>query len=483
MASTIQPALVSFWSHSTDVANENFLCGGVFVAPGLILTVKHVFKESNHVEIWVRPDADSLQAYPISSAPEVHSSMDAALVKITQMPPDARVLAWQPGHSFDRADAAYTLNGYFEGRCELGKALTVHNMDVAARWYITSPRHPVGHSGSAVCKGELLWGIATGHYIEPTTDRGCVIAVHQLWSGWLERYLPPVAPAPAAGTRTPPPQPSGLDRLATCLAALCSKPDMPVNLTAKLSDSLRVGLQSLRALKTAHELAEQGPELVIRMTKIMVIPDRTSSEVLSPDQRNELRDGLEVAMVFAARLGIQPDAARGVIDQETLLVFPSATDLAASIALRHEPHKSWVSDSPLGNGAVRDRSNVEFKLESGEGAASVRSLETLLFKEVSNTKLAPAVLSERDRVWARGEWNNARLEGRKHCAVIEAAGQDICPPELVGWAAKNHISLLVLTGDDPLNSVFVVGEAEMTGRLRYFLNLFQCDPDWKRVPP
>jgi hypothetical protein len=31
-----------------------------------------------------------------------------------------------------------------------------------------------------------LWGITIAHYVDPTTDRGCAVAIHQLGAGWLE---------------------------------------------------------------------------------------------------------------------------------------------------------------------------------------------------------------------------------------------------------------------------------------------------------
>ncbi|MFZ5550870.1 MAG: phage tail sheath C-terminal domain-containing protein [Pseudomonadota bacterium] len=176
-------ALASLWRSPTSTAEKDFVCSGVFVAPRRLLTAAHALAGAQ--PLFVRPAANATQAYPIQQV-VAHTTLDAALVAIEQMPDGATALPLLASPGFDPAQGAYTLNGYFEGRRESPLGLTVLSFDPLARWYVTTPRHPKGHSGSAVCHGDKLWGLATAHYNDPTADRGCVIAIHQLWDGWLD---------------------------------------------------------------------------------------------------------------------------------------------------------------------------------------------------------------------------------------------------------------------------------------------------------
>ena len=181
----VRLALASLWRSQTSTSEEDFVCSGVFIAPGRLLTAAHALAGAEMGTIFVRPYVDATQAYPILQV-TTHATLDVALVSIEQMPDGAVAVPLLVSPGFDPAREAYTLNGYFEGRRESPIALTVLSFDPLARWYVTAPRHPKGHSGSAVCHGYKLWGLAAAHYNDPTADRGCVIAIHQLWLGWLE---------------------------------------------------------------------------------------------------------------------------------------------------------------------------------------------------------------------------------------------------------------------------------------------------------
>lgn len=204
MADDLRPALASLWRSRTSTAETDFLCSAAFVGPGLLLTAGHVFEDRPAAEVFVRPAVDATLAYPITAL-QRHGELDAALVRIERHPPGARVLPVQIDPTVQPGDAC-TLNGYFEGRLETGLPLRVLNWDPAARWFVIAPRQPAGHSGSAICDGDRLWGLSVEHYVDPTVDRGCAIALHQLWRGWLQALLP--APPPTAATSAAAPAPT-----------------------------------------------------------------------------------------------------------------------------------------------------------------------------------------------------------------------------------------------------------------------------------
>ena len=91
------------------------------------------------------------------------------------------------------------LHGYFEGASEAGQLVHPLNFDDAHKQYRLDTKQPEGHSGSALCIGERVWGMAIRHYRDPNIHRGCALAVHQFWD-WLGPLLPESAKA------EPPPQ-------------------------------------------------------------------------------------------------------------------------------------------------------------------------------------------------------------------------------------------------------------------------------------
>ena len=147
MAADIESGLVGLWSDKSDTDERFFACSGFFVGPGLILTVGHVFKDRDWGKLWVRPQVEGQTAIPIFSEPDLHPSLDGALLKIEQMPRGAAVLSLDRGPDADFKANAYALHGFHEGRLDSGSHLTVHSFDSEQRYHLTSPKHPVGHSG------------------------------------------------------------------------------------------------------------------------------------------------------------------------------------------------------------------------------------------------------------------------------------------------------------------------------------------------
>lgn len=217
-------SLASFWRHPTDTGPAQFECSGVFVGDGRILTVAHAFDDG--APRWVRPYVDGTQAYALVAAPDRHPQLDAAVARVETMPGGAA-----------RAELDFTppgatlevfLSGYFEGRGEAAYPARWLAFDPAERYHLIDTKQPVGYSGSPVASGDRLWGIATSHFTDANVHRGCVVAVTQLWEGWLDRLLPALAPAPREPMARPAEPHQALrdlvarNRLVEALAALSS---------------------------------------------------------------------------------------------------------------------------------------------------------------------------------------------------------------------------------------------------------------------
>jgi len=186
MTHAIETSLVSLWGNKYSTNPKHFVCGGVFVGKARILTAKHAFYGRTPAKIWIRPYADATQTYPILGEVYLCADLDVALIHIESMPSGA--MALKIDHINDSNSGAYTLHGYFEGRVECRQKLTALSFNPHDRVYVTSPKFPKGHSGSAVCRAGRLWGLAIAHYTDPNIDRAAVIAVHQ-FGDWLGRWI------------------------------------------------------------------------------------------------------------------------------------------------------------------------------------------------------------------------------------------------------------------------------------------------------
>ncbi len=181
----VKDALVSFWAAEKSTAPEDFVGSGFFIASGKVLTAAHVVDGSH--PLWLRPEAGATQAYTVERARVCkHGSLDVAVVLLPVMPAGAISLRpWQGG----TCPPEVVLNGYFEGRREQAHPYTVLSFDPVAQHYLLDSKQPQGHSGSAACVGNWVWGITVCHYNDPNTLRGCAIALSQVWD-WLVEKVP-----------------------------------------------------------------------------------------------------------------------------------------------------------------------------------------------------------------------------------------------------------------------------------------------------
>lgn len=167
----------------------DFACSGFFVAPGFIVTAAHVLDRG--VDLWARAEAGATTAYQISSEDHKHDHLDVALLRIGTMPDRAICLAPLLDPSLPPDLRLY---GYFEGDREAGQAVTVLSFDGGNAHYRISIKQPEGQSGSPLCLGDRVWGMAIRHYTDANIHRGCALACHQFWTGFA-------ACCPSSGTR------------------------------------------------------------------------------------------------------------------------------------------------------------------------------------------------------------------------------------------------------------------------------------------
>jgi hypothetical protein len=187
-------SLVSFWRSQYDCSPNFFVCSGVFVGDGLILTVKHAFEDPDNATLWARPHSGAAQTMPLLQSPHTdprlkHPSLDAALVLVEAMPLHACAAPIDFGGNLNALGPDVTLNGYFRGHHERPLPLRVVQFDATLRHHETEPKHPEGYSGAGVASGDRLWGISYAHYSDANIARGCVLSINQLMNGWLESHV------------------------------------------------------------------------------------------------------------------------------------------------------------------------------------------------------------------------------------------------------------------------------------------------------
>lgn len=474
MGIAIHPALVSLWSHPDSTREAYFLCGGVFVQARTVLTVGHVFDA--HAVVWVRPLEGSLQAYPVVGTVSRHPALDAALLQIEQMPPKARVLALDASASHEPTAHAYSLNGFFEGEVETPQALTIVKFDAANHRYLTTPRHPKGHSGSAVCRAGHLWGLTTEHYIEPTADRGCAIAVHQLWLGWLDGLLDPAAMAPAS---VPRPADDPRSALVEELRSRLTKVFMRLAFKDQATMPMRDGIPGL----LQRELAADGPDLGKRLVQTLITLTRQLAEAiegqavsLTAKDRQSLKQGLCAAMGCAARLCLDLDKLPAGSALEFVIHIAANTDEGATLAARRQPHQAWKTTKHHGIHALADDYVIKPGIEFGEGGDAQRDVARLVLAREHPTGKVPDTVTEDMLHKLRGFLHNEADEGRARLCLLRPADLQKFSAELQAWVLQLGVGLIVRRDND--GGLFLYEEDLLLGKLQAFLRLFEENPEW-----
>ena len=500
MAADIESGLVGLWSDKSNTDERFFACSGFFVGPGLILTVKHVFEGRDWGKLWVRPQVEGQTAIPILSKPDLHPRLDGALLKIEQMPRGAAVLSLDRGPDADFKANAYSLHGFHEGRLDSGSSLTLHSFDSEQRYHLTSPKHPVGHSGSAVVGTGGVWGITTGHYVDPNTHRGCVISIHQLWEGWLADKLPPTAPALAVGA-TAPPSPG--------LAAVAAVPvpvpvPVPVHRPGQSRDQLKTELRSLvtEAFKAAcwqqhpglplreglpqclHDALAQGDapigqRCVEAMQQVATVADRAVSSrepKLSARARADLREQLFAAMGCAAKLCLNLAALPDLANANLIWQVPANFVETGTLVARRHPAKSWQPNRYQQAQVLSDAHAIVAPLESGEGDDLLDDLMRLAWASVVGAKVKPPALSTEMANRLPGLLRVQANEGRGRFFVIQPVDREKFTDEVCAKAHQLGLSLLVLQGND--GRLFFFDESHLVAELSTFVHRFAENSEW-----
>lgn len=188
MSERIKTALVSFWDGCQDPLD--FICSGVFVGPDVILTVKHdsEFFKFARIENDTKKFIDTKdQGRRFIEVEKIihHSSLDAALVYLKEKSPN---ITWlnliDLGSDEEAPHDDLMLYGFFESHLESKIPVKVLNFRKDKQHWVTDVKQPVGHSGSPLCWGNYVWGIAYACPKDHDTHRGLVICIRQLHN-WL----------------------------------------------------------------------------------------------------------------------------------------------------------------------------------------------------------------------------------------------------------------------------------------------------------
>lgn len=472
-------AIVSLWSDRTSTDEAHFLASGSFVGEKTILTVKHVFIDRNAEQVWVRVFGET-QAYPVAGI-DPHPKLDAALVRIAQMPALATSLAVDPGAQPNLHRQAHSVYGYFEGRPEWDVPLTVANYDPLAAKYITYPRHPQGHSGSAVCREGRLWAILVEHYVEPTADRGLALAVHQFWPDWLRDKMP--VSSSLSPTAAPAASPSSaarlrgehLSALRETLRLAFAKPSLQGHPAVPLSaDGAPSAIDGLN-IDDGPQLGRKLVAAVDRIAEVVARHFRDQSFPLAKAERRLLSDAFRKAMGHAARLCLDLDRCPGPDDVQKLLTVAAKTNEGAALAVRREPHNVWCPD-PRNAIWLKDRHTLSAAIELGAGRDARNEFARLVIAAMPDSLgQAPAQVPEDRLLQLRGFLHNEADHGRTWFIMLRQEDLTRFSPEVQAEALHLGLGLIVVDTRD--QSVFLYEEELLLGKVQGFLRQLEQE-EW-----
>lgn len=470
-------SLVSLWRHKTDTDASNFLCSGVFVGNGLVLTAKHVFATGGAV--WLRPHAAATQSYAPQGESILHPELDAALIRIEIMPTGCQHAEINRDATFDVVKQDLTLNGYFKGGAETAQKLTLTKFDPGARHYLSGTKHPVGHSGSGVEYAGCLWGLAVAHYIDPNTHRGCVISIGQLWPGWLEKYLP-VNTAQASNTAT---RQAPNEARATLLARLKVIIDRAFSSSAWQTQKV-IEFRAGQPAELAAALARDDAELGERSVKALFDLSRRITQALrqrdldvQTTRPTVLREALFEAMGCAAKLCLDLDALPDATNATLMWDIAANTAEGATVVARPQPEKSWLTDVRSGLPQLADPHAIHVPIELGEGEDAQRELTRLAYANLSPSNEVPREVNSKIERQVRGLLHNEADDGKARFLVLRAQDRNKFNPELCAWARRMGLGLIALQGND--GRLFVFDEELLLAKLQAFVRLFDENPEWK----
>jgi len=484
-ADSVIGALASLHTHPTDDSEAHFLCSGIFIAPGYILTVRHAFDGVPPSNVWVRPQANRSPAVPILGTAEFHPSLDAAVIRIESMPLGARAAELDCGAAF-LAGQKYLLYGYFENRVQSALPRTVTAFDFQDRRYTVEPQHAAGMSGGGLWIKNALWGLVTERYLDLSANRGCVIALHQIWEGFLDRM-------PGTAARNP-----GRGNPATVVHELRHR--LIEDFRTIVHELLRLsplrewsylqheaaGSPVLRVLSSIDTrlFGEEALSCVIDLTDAINQAVLEGEMRLSPSQALPIRSRLFRSMGMAARLCLDPSQLESLKTMGQRIEVAASTREGGLIATRERPDVGWEPrqydvDAPT----VTDRFSAELGLESGEGEDARFGLASLIASMPSQINPTGRAVHLRDQIALR-KWRafltDERSRGRGRYLVLGSAQRTALGQEMEAWLDWFGVSVLVLLGDEA--DLFWLEEDLLLGRIQGFVHSFENYRHWKVAP-
>lgn len=470
----LKDALLSLWRSQDSTRAADFVCSGFFIAPACILTAAHALDKTQR---WVRPQADAASSFPITAV-DRHRDLDVALVRIEVMP--AGAISLSP-YLDKKLPPILSLQGYFEADPEAVAGVQALNFDSANRHYRLDIKQPEGHSGSALCVAEKVWGMAIRHYADANIHRGCALAVHQFWD-WLCDLLPDL------GKVKPPPQWD--EWVASARSGMAQAFNSVVfskfsDLFKRHSDGLPEPLNALLTDRnsTPATLGENCVEALIVLVEQSRAALLDGSLALSSLERQAARASFLAGMGCAARLCLDPARlhAQG-IDPEgkvtELLDVQTFTVPGATLAVRPKPQQSWTLGNDQGIPSVQDRHASELPVEIGEGDARKEALAIAAHKTLSVIESTPGRIDagQYPKIHARAVAEARR--GRARFLVFLDQLQQPERSELQAWVAeKLGVRLLVVNQpESEAANLYLFQEEELLAQICQFLSLLSESP-------
>lgn len=458
MSERITKALVSFWSHPTDTGHEHFVCSGVFVKPGWVLTVKHAFKQASG-PLYARPNVGALQPYPIQGEPLLDCDLDAALVRLEVPPAGTTCLDFDYRNEDELGAGQTQLFGFFEGRLEKELATEILNFEALGRYYVSRPKHPVGHSGSPLCIGGKVWAMASAHYLDGNTPRGCFISATQL-RAWLELHLSDVgAVATPAGALVS--LPERLKALRTTLVNAFAHIKLEPGAELKLHEGLPLALH--QALADGNEKTGEACLDALREVFKQLNDENSSGQLIfGAGGREKFRAAMQVALAAAGRACLDLSCVQQTGDAHQI---PADTSQGATLAVRDAPNECWVSkqvweDLPP---ALLDKYTFDLP-EAGEREYAKDEIVRRLSVTFSPTGQRPTSVTT-DRIkHLKGLSHVAAKKGQRRYLVLKREDAQLLDPALRAWVKEMHLGLLELQGDD--GRLFWFAEPELLATLQ-----------------
>jgi hypothetical protein len=471
----IQDALVSLW-HSQDSMNpDDFACSGFFVAPGRIVTVKHVLKDG--ADLWARPEAGATTPYRIAATHDAHAELDVALLRIDVMPP--RAIDLSPLLTIS-SPPELRLHGYFEGALEQGQEVKALNFDDINHHWRLDVKQPQGHSGSPLCVGDRVWGITICRYQDPNVIRGCALACHQFWD-WLCELLPEL------GQAKPPPQwDEWVERARAGMAQAFKRPlfDKFAGSFARHDSGLPEALRKALEDKTQSKVGEACVDALIELAKQSHEAILDGSVVLGSKDCKVLRKSFLGAMGSAARLCLDPEQlhAQGIDpngELASILDVEAFTVAGGALAMRSAPHESWALGDDHGIPSLKDSNTFELPLELGEGEDRKHELAAAAHKSVAGLARTPECFDDAMFRAIRGQAVSQAKEGKARILVFFSKLAPEERKELQAWVSSTlGVNLMLLKKPDgDTSKLYLCEEAVLLARICEFLGqIYQ--PEW-----